>query len=99
MTEWKPEPQTPEQVEQGLKDAMKQAKEDGVFDKEWGDWYQTKSSDYQLTIPKLSNWTCYLFGGSPGDGIAYTPVEGKVPNRFVRFMTRICFACTWVEKK
>ena len=33
MTEWKPEPQTPEQVEQGLKDAMKQAKEDGVFDR------------------------------------------------------------------
>ena len=98
MTEWKPEPQTPEQVEQGLKDAMKQAKEDGVFDKEWGDWYQTKFPDYQLTIPKLSNWTCYLFGGSPGDGIAYTPVEGKVPNRFVRFMTRICFACTWVKK-
>ena len=32
MTEWKPEPQTPEQVEQGLKDATKQAKEDGVFD-------------------------------------------------------------------
>ena len=63
------------------------------------DWYQTKFPDYQLTIPKLSNWTCYLFGGSPGDGIAYTPVEGKVPNRFVRFMTRICFACTWVEKK
>ena len=94
MTEWKPEPQTPEQVEQGLKDAMKQAKEDGVFD-----WYETKFPDYQLTIPKLSNWTCYLFGGSPGNGIAYTPVEGKVPNRFVRFMTRICFACTWVEKK
>ena len=63
------------------------------------DWYQTKFPDYQLTIPKLSNWTCYLFGGSPGDGLAYTPVEGKVPNRFVRFMTRICFACTWVEKK
>ena len=93
VNEWKPEPQTPEQVEQGLKDAMKQAKEDGVFD----DWYQTKFPDYQLTIPKLSNWTCYLFGGSPGDGIAYTPVEGKVPNRFVRFMTRICFACTWVK--
>ena len=97
MTEWKPEPQTPEQVEQGLKDAMKQAKEDGVFDWGYDDWYKTKFPDYQLTIPKLSNWTCYLFGGSPGDGIAYTPVEGKVPNRFVRFMTRICFACTWVK--
>ena len=63
------------------------------------DWYKTKFPDYQLIHnPKLSNWTCYLFGGSPGDGIAYTPVEGKVPNRFVRFMTRICFACTWVKK-
>ena len=62
------------------------------------DWYQTKSPDYQLIHnSKLSNWTCYLFGGSPGNGIAYTPVEGKVPNRFVRFMTRICFACTWVK--
>ena len=63
------------------------------------DWYQTKFPDYQLTIPKLSNWTCHLFGGSPGNGIAYTPVEGEVPNRFVRFMSRIFFACTWVEKK
>ena len=34
------------------------------------DWYQTKFPDYQLTIPKLSNWTCHLFGGSPGNGIA-----------------------------
>ena len=30
---FEPTPQTPEQVEQGLRDAMKQAKEDGVFDK------------------------------------------------------------------
>jgi len=49
--------------------------------------------------PKLSNWTCYLFGGSPGNGIAYTPVEGKVPNRFVRWMMKICFDCTWKKKK
>ena len=47
--------------------------------------------------PKLSNWTCYLFGGSPGCGIQYTPQEGRVPNRFVRFMMRICFDCTWVK--
>ena len=98
MTEWKPEPQTPEQVEQGLKDAMKQAKEDGVFDRGFDDWYKTESPSLMINNPKLSNWTCYLFGGSPGDGIAYTPVEGQVPNRFVRFMTRICFACTWVKK-
>ena len=29
---FEPTPQTPEQVEQGLRDAMKKAKEDGVFD-------------------------------------------------------------------
>ena len=54
--------------------------------------------DYQLITPKLSNWTCYMFGGSPGNGIQWTPNEGTVPNRFVRFMMKICFACTWVEK-
>ena len=32
--DWKPTPQTPEEVADGLRDAMKQAKEDGVFD--WG---------------------------------------------------------------
>jgi hypothetical protein len=32
MTEFQPSPQTPEQVAEGLRDAMKQAKEDGVFD-------------------------------------------------------------------
>jgi len=30
---FEPTPQTPEQVEQGLRDAMKQAKKDGVFEK------------------------------------------------------------------
>jgi hypothetical protein len=30
--EYQPTPQTPEQVEQGLRDAMKQTKKDGVFD-------------------------------------------------------------------
>ena len=32
MTEFQPTPQTPEQVAEGLRDAMRQAKEDGVFD-------------------------------------------------------------------
>jgi len=49
--------------------------------------------------PKQSNWTCYLFGNRPGGmGMCYTPVEGQVPNRFVRFMMRICLGCTWVKK-
>ena len=54
---------------------------------------------FALNLPKQSNWTCYMFGNRPGGaGIVYTPVEGKVPNRFVRFMMRICFDCKWVKK-
>lgn len=58
-------------------------------------------SKYQiLQQPKLSNWKCYLFGNRPGkNGIMYVPSEGRVPNRFVRFMMRICFDCMWVEEK
>jgi len=57
------------------------------------------SPPYPIPVPKYSNWTCYLFGATPGNGIQWTPEEGKVPNRFVRFMMRICFDCKWVEKK
>jgi hypothetical protein len=40
MTEYQPTPQTPEQVAQGLRDVMKQAKKDGVFDVvDEPDWY------------------------------------------------------------
>jgi len=52
-----------------------------------------------LNLPKQSKWTCYMFGNRPGgSGIMYTPEEGRVPNRFVRFMMRICFDCLWVKK-
>ena len=58
-----------------------------------------KSYTCSIKQPKLSNWTCYLFGNRPGGmGMVYTPVEGQVPNRFVRFMMRICLGCTWVKK-
>ena len=49
-------------------------------------------------IYKPSNWTCYMFGSKQGNGIAYTPSEGNVPNFFVRWMMKICFDCTWVKK-
>jgi hypothetical protein len=53
-----------------------------------------------FNLPKQSNYTCYMFGNRPGgSGIVYTPVEGLVPNRFVRFMMRICFDCRWVKNK
>lgn len=63
--------------------------------------HKTKFRDfagYQLITPKLSNWTCYLFGGSPGNGIQWTPNEGKVPNAWYRFWMKVFFDCTWVKK-
>ena len=53
-----------------------------------------------FNLPKQSNYTCYMFGNRPGGmGMVYTPAEGQVPNRFVRFMMRICLGCTWVKDK
>ena len=49
--------------------------------------------------PEFSEWKCYLFGNDPETdfGITYTPQEGSVPNFFIRWMMKICFACTWVK--
>jgi hypothetical protein len=45
-----------------------------------------------------SDWTCHLFGGtSTFATITWRPAKGQVPNRFVRWMMRICFACTWIK--
>jgi hypothetical protein len=55
---------------------------------------------YSINLPKPSNYTCYMFGSRPGgSGISYNPSEGQVPNRFVRFMMRICFGCLWVKNE
>lgn len=51
-----------------------------------------------LKIPEHSEWICHLFG-STGNGISYRPLKGQVPNFFVRWMMKICFACTWVKDK
>ncbi len=45
-----------------------------------------------------SVWVCYMFGNKPnGDGMTYIPQRGSVPNFFVRWMMKICFACTWIK--
>ena len=55
--------------------------------------------NYKDTFPKPSKWACYMFGNRPGGrGITYIPSSGTVPNRFVRFMMRICFDCLWVRE-
>ena len=50
-----------------------------------------------IRSPKLSDWTCYLFG-SNGDGVAWKPADGKVPNWFWRKMQYLFFGNKWVKK-
>jgi len=47
--------------------------------------------------PERSEWKCYLFGNTPQDnqGIVWIPIKGQEPNWFVRWMMKVCFACTW----
>ncbi|MCP4648696.1 MAG: hypothetical protein GY853_01270 [PVC group bacterium] len=54
---------------------------------------------FVLNLPEYSKWTCYLWGCSTdgSDGISYTPTIDNVPNWFIRWMMKICFACTWVK--
>ena len=62
---FEPTPQTPEQVEQGLRDAMKKAKEDGVFDEpktetlhdviyKWK--YDTSDSTCDVLVDMIEEW-------------------------------------------
>lgn len=50
--------------------------------------------------PELSNWKCYMFGNDPivNSGLLYQPIIGNVPNFFVRWMMKICFACVWIKE-
>lgn len=52
------------------------------------------------TPPVYSEWVCYLFGSTANIyGIQYRPIKGHEPNRFVRWMMKVCFDCTWVKDK
>jgi len=51
-----------------------------------------------IKTPEKSGWKCYMFGNTPdGMGMVYVPTKGNEPNWFVRWMMKICFACTWVK--
>jgi hypothetical protein len=56
---------------------------------------------YTIKLPEQSEWRCYLFGNTPqhDQGIVYIPRKGQEPNRFVRWMMKVCFACTWIKEK
>lgn len=43
-----------------------------------------------------SNWRMLFFGH---DGIVWTPEQGKVPNCWYRFWSRVFFNCKWEKIK
>lgn len=61
------------------------------------EWAVT-NSDAKITLRSVeySDWKCHCFG-SNGDGITWTPLKGKEPNRFWRFMQFLCFGNRWVK--
>ena len=74
--------------------------------------YSYKPSDYvadanssYLTVdsmPKRSDWQCYLFGDAdrPGPGsVVLVPFEGNEPNWFHRKMQELCFGFKWRKSK
>lgn len=61
----------------------------------------TYSATYAFRLPEWSEWRCYMFGNTPSNncGIVWRPRKGQEPNAFVRWMMKLCFACTWVKEK
>jgi hypothetical protein len=60
----------------------------------------TELNGCSIKQPKLSNYTCYMFGGDAGfSPLTWTPQEGKVPNAWVRFWSKVFFDCNWVKNK
>ena len=52
-----------------------------------------------IKLPVLSEWTCYMFGGSPSNpSFAWTPEKGDEPCWFWRKMQYIIFGNRWVKK-
>lgn len=72
-----------------------------AFDEEYIKYRDAFPKDYTFRVlPERSDWSCYMFGNRPGGaGIVYTPTKGKEPNRFVRWMMKICFDCLWIKER
>lgn len=49
----------------------------------------------ELQTYEPSGWRCLMFGATGTDGLVWAPAKGNVPNRFVRWMMKVFFACTW----
>jgi hypothetical protein len=54
--------------------------------------------NFAVSTYNASNWTCYLFGSEPGNGFAWNPPVGKVPNLFWRKMQFLMVGNKWVKQ-
>ena len=64
------------------------------------DQQRIKTPAYSLHNPEMSDWVCYLFGATEETmWLRYIPAKGKEPNRFVRWMMKICFDCKWIKQE
>ena len=86
---------------------MDEKKINAAFDEEYIKYRDAFPKDYNLPkeyafhmTAEPSEWQCYLFGNRPGGmGMVYRPNKGKEPNRFVRWMMKICFDCLWIKER
>ena len=52
-----------------------------------------------INKPEESEWSCFMFGSKPNNGILWRPVKGKEPNWFWRWMQYVCFGNKWIKDK
>jgi rubredoxin len=51
------------------------------------------TDEYNLMqVPIQSEWRCEIAG------LTYIPEKGREPNRFHRFMQRVCFGTVWTRR-
>lgn len=56
------------------------------------------SQNYQFYSPQMSPWTCYMFGGKPGQGVSWRPALGEEPNAMWRWAQYLAFGNRWVKE-
>lgn len=53
---------------------------------------------YHISEPKLSNWSCELFG-MVSRGVTFRPLKGQEPNWFWRKMQYLILGNIWIKDK
>ena len=61
--------------------------------------YSSERATFKAIEP--SEWACYLYGSKQSDPYRtiYCPKKGQEPNKFIRYMMKICLGCTWVKER